>query len=106
MSLCRERLLARPYCETYARVATLLRSNDAMTRRHELVNDADLLQMVEANLGVGIVPASAGTSNRIHRIPLQDVALERTVHLYTVAGRARSPAGAALIKLLRAQSWT
>lgn len=106
VSLCRERLLTRPYCETHARVSALLRSNETATRSHELVSDADLLRMVEANFGVGIVPSSVGTSSRVHSIPLQDAVLERTVHLYVVAGRARSPAGAALIKLLRAQSWS
>lgn len=106
VSLGRERLLARPYCESSARVAAFLRSGETATRKHELVCDADLLQMVEANLGVGIVPSSVGASSRAHRIPLQDMALERTVHLYCVAGRARSAAGAALIKLLRAHSWT
>lgn len=106
-SLGHERLLTRPYCETVGRVAALLRTNEtSVSRKHELFADDDLVKMVEANLGVGIVPASTATLSRAHRIPLQGVSLERTVFLYCVAGRARSAAGAALMKLLRARSWT
>ena len=69
--------------------------NDA-TRSHELVSDADLLQMVEANLGGHRSCKGVGTSARIHSIPYGTSFWKRTVHLYVVAGRARSPAGAAL----------
>jgi hypothetical protein len=39
-------------------------------------------------------------------LPIDGLGLRRTVSLYAVAGRARSPAAAALVKLLRAADWS
>ena len=57
--LTQERLLLRPYCEQAEQMAALLRSrsiNSAHT--HELSSERDLLSLLEANIGVAVVPRS------------------------------------------------
>lgn len=105
-SLGHERIMLRPYCEASGRVVALFRSADiSISKTHEVGADDDVIKLAESNLGVGIVPASTASVSRAYAIPIQGASLERTVFLYAVAGRARSAAGAALMKLLRAQSW-
>ena len=52
--------------------------------------DPAVIALLEANLGIAIVPASAPQSPNIRRIPLRDTGLRRTVSIYAVAGRRRS----------------
>jgi len=73
---------------------------------HKVASEHDLLAFVEANLGVGVLPSSAPRSKDTKFIPINGLDLGRTVYLYSVAGRQRSPAAAALIKLMRAADWS
>ncbi len=105
-ALANERILLRPYCETCERALKLVKGDAAASRSHEVACDEDVVKLIEAELGVGILPASAACPPSLRRIAVRGASLERTVHLYSVAGRERSPAAAAIMKLLRARDWT
>jgi DNA-binding transcriptional LysR family regulator len=72
---------------------------------HKLVSEQDYLVLLEANLGIGLMPESAVRSSRVTCVPLRGLDLSRTVVIYAVAGRQRSPAVSTFIKLLRASDW-
>ena len=40
------------------------------------------------------------------RIVVQDIDLKRTINLYGVAGRQRTPVASAMMKMLRAYDWS
>ncbi|MFL9826433.1 LysR family transcriptional regulator [Rhodoplanes sp. SY1] len=101
-----ERLLTRVYCEHAGRIAELLRKADIdVDRAHELHSERDLVRFLEADLGVAVAPASALSGASVVRAPLAGFELERTIYLYGVAGRERSPAATAAMKMLRACNW-
>ncbi len=101
-----ERLLFRPYCERSHALAKLLAAEGITQSSGDIIqSDHDVIALIEANVGVSILPESAPGSERLVRIPLSGLELTRTVYVYAVAGRERSPASAALIKLLRAADW-
>ena len=104
-ALANERLLMRPYCETSERSLRLVKGDGAMATAHEAASDDDVMKLIEAELGVGIVPASVACPPGLCRIAIRGASLDRTVNLYSVAGRERSATCAALIKLLRARDW-
>lgn len=106
--LAEERMLVRAYCETTAALDSVLRSRNVamLSGRHKMVSDHDLVEMINANLGVGVLPRSAPTKDGLRHIPIKDLDLSRTIHVYAVAGRQRSPAAAAFVKLIRAADWS
>ena len=69
------------------------------------VTDADLTSMLEADLGVAILPASTALSDALGRVQVEDLDLTRTISVYGVAGRRRTPAGNSLLSLLRVAQW-
>ena len=73
--------------------------------RQRAVTDADLISMLEADLGVAVLPASTALSDLLGRVPVVDLDLTRTVAVYGVAGRRRTLAGNSLLSLLRAAQW-
>ena len=102
-----EHLLLRAYCEYSLEFEDFLKSRQLHTMTsHKVVSENDLLALLEANLGVGLLPASAPRPKDIKLIPINGFELGRTVFLHSVSGRQRSPAAAALIKLMRATDWT
>jgi DNA-binding transcriptional LysR family regulator len=101
-----ERLLPRPYCERADALAGLLAAEGiSQSSGDNILSDHDVITLIDANVGISIVPESAPGSEKLVRTPLQGLELTRTVYVYAVAGRERSPASAALIKLLRAADW-
>ena len=78
----------------------------ATTHAHQVTTDHDLITLVEAGLGIGIVPASALRSACLRSVPLDGLDLTRTVAIYAVAGRKRSPVATTLLNLLRAADWS
>jgi DNA-binding transcriptional LysR family regulator len=106
--LAAQRLLLRPYCEHHSGFEALLKDLPAAGDcRHEVGSDQDLVSLVEAGIGVGVVPRSTEAPRHLRRVSLAEgPALERVVFLYAVAGRERSPAATALMKLLRARDWS
>jgi DNA-binding transcriptional LysR family regulator len=105
--IMKERLLLRTYCEVVHEFTELLKSRQLEPAVcHKMGAEPDLITLIEANLGVGMLPDSATKSDRIRLIQVDGFDYKRTIYLYGVAGRQRSPAASALIKLMRAGDWS
>ena len=104
--VARLRLIARPYCEQASEIDAVLKAQgiDHKAGDHVL-SDQDLVALLQANVGVSIMPESA-VGEDLARLPIDGLALRRAVTLYAVAGRERTPAAAALMRLLRAADWS
>ena len=79
---------------------------DTEVDAHRVATGYDLIALLEANLGIAIMPASMARSKRLRRVPLAGFDLMRPVSLYAVAGRQRSIAGNTLMNLLRSADWS
>jgi DNA-binding transcriptional LysR family regulator len=102
-----ERLMIRSYCETTPGLLEALRGREFdVTRFHEVSADGDLLSLLEAGVGVALVPRSTQSPASVVRIAVEGVELTRTIYLYGVAGRQRTAVAAAMMKMLRAYDWT
>jgi DNA-binding transcriptional LysR family regulator len=105
--LANERLLMRTYCEVSNEFIDFLKSRQLHdVTCHKIGAEPDLITLIEANLGVGMLPESATKSDRIRLLGIEGLDLKRTVYLYGVAGRERSAAASALIRLMRAGDWS
>jgi DNA-binding transcriptional LysR family regulator len=105
--LSAERLLSRPHCPMMVQLVAILRDHGiAGVPIHEVTSVHDLIDLLKANLGVGVLPTSTRLSDELRAINVDGLDLSRAVQLYTVAGRQRSSAGSALINLLRAADWS
>ena len=105
--LAKQRLISRPYCEHASEFTTLLKAQGIEQKSGDnILSDQDLVALLQANVGVSIMPQSAVRNNDLHQLPIEGLALRRKVSLYGVAGRERSLAAAALVKLLRAAAWS
>ena len=105
--LRRERLMVRTYCETTDELLDLLRGREFdVTRFHEVNADGDLISLLEAGLGVALLPRSTRSPATLVRIVVDGIELKRTVNLYGVAGRQRTPVASAMMKMLRAYDWS
>jgi len=101
-----ERMMVRTDCETTQDLLGLLRTQGFDVERfHEVSAEADLVSLLEAGFGVAFVPNSTPSSATLTRTPVSGVELERTIYLYGVAGRQRTPVAAAMMKMLRAYDW-
>ena len=102
-----ERLLLRTYCEQSEQMNALLHSRN-VTAGHtdELSSDRDLLSLLEANIGVAIVPRSLLIPEGVTRLSINEFLLNRTVCLYAVAGRLRGGPVTTFIKQLNAADWS
>ena len=102
-----ERILVRTACEHTEALASLLRSNAInVDRAHEISSEPDLAAFVEQGIGIAFVPRSSFGLAQVSRIPVDDLDLRRTVFLYGVAGRQRTPVATTLMKMLRAADWS
>jgi len=105
--LRQKRLMVRIYCETTQQLLDLLRLREFdVTRFHEVSADGDLIALLEAGLGVALVPRSTQSPATLVRIAVTEIDLKRTVHLYGVAGRQRTAVASAMMKMLRAYDWS
>jgi DNA-binding transcriptional LysR family regulator len=99
--------MVRTYCETTPTLLDLLRARDFdVTRFHEVSTDVDLISLLEAGLGVALVPRSTQSPPSLMRIGVTDMGVRRTIYLYGVAGRQRTTVAAAMMKMLRAYDWS
>ncbi|CAL80257.1 putative transcriptional regulatory protein, LysR family [Bradyrhizobium sp. ORS 278] len=102
MELCREPLLVGAYCEhTPGILEGLRRHGVGAIRAGEVHAERDLLGLVAAGLGVALLPRSAQLPAGLRRIAIAGLAIERTVSLYSLAGRPWSRIGAAVINQIR-----
>jgi DNA-binding transcriptional LysR family regulator len=105
--LASETLLINTECEMVEELKARLEANGIVdTATHQVATQEDLLALLDANLGVAIIPEGTSTTNGFRRIPLMRLELARTVSVYTVAGRRRAVACATLLNLLRAADWS
>lgn len=105
--LAKARILPRSYCEQAAALDELLDVHDIAHAHSDTIgSDHDLLALLQANVGVSIMPASANISPDIRFIEVQDLMIERPVVLYAAGGRERSAAANGLLKLLRSADWS
>jgi DNA-binding transcriptional LysR family regulator len=101
-----ERFLLRSHCENCEEIAGLLRANGLnVDHRHEVWSDQDLLALLEANIGIGFLPRSVTAPETVVRTAVKGLDLRRTVYLYGVAGRQRTPVASTFMKMLRAMNW-
>jgi len=102
-----ETLLMRTYCEHFESLASVLRSQDfAVDWAHEVPSEHDLEAFLEQGLGVAFAPQSVLFSEKVKRVPVIGLDLRRTVSLYGVAGRQRTPVANTIMKMLRAADWS
>jgi DNA-binding transcriptional LysR family regulator len=95
-------VLRRTYCEhTHAVTAILEQGETERLGDYEVGSEADLVALLAGNLGVAVAPSSTMVSAPIVRVPIRGLELRRTVYLYAVAGRQRSFAASALLRMLR-----
>lgn len=101
-----ERFLLRNHCEKCNDLAEMLRGLGLNAdRRHEVSSDQDLLALLEANIGIGFLPRTVSAPTSLVRTSVEGVDLSRSVCLYGVAGRQRTPIAATFMKMLRAAKW-
>jgi DNA-binding transcriptional LysR family regulator len=104
--LASETLLINAQSEMADQISDRLRAKGVVdTRVHRVATQGDLLTLLEANLGIAVIPVGAARSDGLSRVPLMEFDLARTVTVYSVAGRRRGAACAALLKMLRASDW-
>lgn len=73
--------------------------------RHSAVGEKDVVQLVAAGLGCGIVSRDVSLPEGVAMVELADLQLLRKVVLASVAGRQRSPAAEAFMRSLRVSAW-
>jgi DNA-binding transcriptional LysR family regulator len=102
-----ENIVRRAHCECAGDLDALLTDLGLVAaRRHEAHSEADVTALLTAKVGVAIVPVSAPLPANIRRVDLEGLDHKRSVDVYAVAGRPRSPAAGALLKMLRATDWS
>jgi hypothetical protein len=69
-------------------------------------SEHDLEVFLGHGLGVAFAPRSLLFSTCVKRVLVADLDLQRTVSLYGVAGRQRTPVAVMLMKMLRAGDWS
>jgi DNA-binding transcriptional LysR family regulator len=101
-----ERFLLRSHCEKCDELAELLRAKGLNAdHRHEVSSDQDLIALLEANIGIGFLPRTVSAPQSLVRTAIKDIELGRTICLYGVAGRQRTPVASTFMKMLRAANW-
>jgi len=101
-----EQLLSRCYCEHAERINHSLRGHGvAVDGSHEISCERDLIELLEADIGVAVVPHTATMPNTLRRQTVDGLDARRTVHLYGVAGRERTAVASAVMRMLRGADW-
>lgn len=98
--------LSRRYCEHAERIAHSLREHGFDTEcGHEVSSERDLIELLEADLGVAVLPHTATIPDTLRRQTIEGLDARRTVHLYGVAGRERTAVASAVMRILRGADW-
>ncbi len=102
-----QRFLRRTYCEELDRLCELLRSHDvAMDQGDDVTSERDVIALIEGNLGMAFMPRSTPTPQTLTSTAIGGIDLNRTVYVYGVAGRQRTPVASTILKMLRASDWS
>lgn len=101
-----EQFLTRSYCEHGKRLSASLREHGINPDYgHEISSERDLLELVEADIGIAMVPRSSPVPSNLKRAGVAGLDARRTVNLYGVAGRQRTAVAAAVMRMLRGNDW-
>jgi DNA-binding transcriptional LysR family regulator len=101
-----EQLLSRAYCEHAKRISTTLREHGVgVDHSHEISSERDLIELVEAEIGVAMVPHTSPVPTSLKRAAIAGLDARRTVNLYGVAGRQRTAVANAVMRMLRGADW-
>ena len=101
-----EQWLSRSYCEHADQLGRSLREHGvAIDRSHQVSSERDLIELLEADIGVAVVPHTASIPNTLKRTSVEGLDSRRTVHLYGVAGRQRTAVASAVMRMLRGADW-
>jgi DNA-binding transcriptional LysR family regulator len=101
-----QQLLSRGYCEYAGRLNAALGASNAGARAgHDVSCENDLIKLLEADIGVALMPRSASTPDTLRRAGIDGLDVKRTVQLYGVAGRERTAVASAVMKMLRSADW-
>ena len=102
-----EQLLLRNHCEHAERLNTSFRGMGVdVDRGHGISSERDLIELLEADAGVAIVPRSMSMPESLKRAHVDGLDMRRTVHLYGVAGRERTAVASAVMRMLRGADWS
>ena len=89
-----------------ARVNGSLREHGLdVDRSHEIASERDLIELLEADIGVAVVPDTASIPPTLKRATVEGLDARRTVNLYGVAGRERTAVASAVMRMLRGADW-
>jgi DNA-binding transcriptional LysR family regulator len=99
-----QQLLSRGYCEYAERLSATLRACD-IDSSHDVSSEHDLIKLLEADIGIAIVPCSASMPDTLRRAAIEGLDVKRTVQLFGVAGRERTAVASAVMKMLRSADW-
>lgn len=101
-----EQLLSRAYCEHAKRIASSLREHGVdIDHSHEISSERDLIELVEADIGIAMVPHTSPVPDSLKRAAVAGLDARRTVNLYGVAGRQRTAVANAVMRMLRGADW-
>ena len=102
-----EQLLSRNYCEHAERMNTSFRDHGIdVDRSHSISSERDLIELLEADIGIAFVPSSVSIPETLKRTTVDGLDARRTVHLYGVAGRERTAVASAVMRMLRGADWS
>jgi DNA-binding transcriptional LysR family regulator len=101
-----EQMLSRNYCEHSIRIGASLREHGLdVDHSHEISSERDLIELVEAEIGVAVIPDTSPIPQTLKRTTVEGLDARRTVHLYSVAGRERTAVASAVMRMLRGADW-
>ena len=104
--LKQQQFLSRGYCECADRLSASMRACEVeLDRNHTVSSEADLIKLLEVDMGVAVMPCSASTPATLRCTKVAGLDVRRTVQLYGVAGRERTAVASAIMKLLRSADW-
>ena len=102
-----EAILQWSGCDRAQEIATLLHTHNLDTGdSNEIHSQHDTIAMIDAGLGVAIVPGNTSTSSTHVRLKINGIDSRRTVFVYGVAGRQRSAVASAILTTMRAADWS
>jgi DNA-binding transcriptional LysR family regulator len=102
-----QQLLSRNFCEHAERLSASFRKHGIdVDRSHGISSERDVIELLEADVGVAVVPRSVSTPETLKRTNVDGLDIRRTVHLYGVAGRERTAVASAVMRLLRSADWS
>jgi DNA-binding transcriptional LysR family regulator len=76
-----------------------------LSTAHEVDSGEDMQALVAARFGIAVAPNHALRTDNMRHLNLSGLDVERTVAVYTAAGRPKSRETLALLNLLRGRQW-